>query len=324
MTPRVGIVGAGLAGLTLARKLREHADVTVLEKSRGSGGRIATRYADPYRFDHGAQFFTVRDARFRAFLQPLLSAGVIAEWPARFAEITAGTVTATRRWDSDYPHYVGTPGMNAIGQALADGLDVVRAATVTGVERGDDHWNVQIDNAASRTFDWLFVTTPNSQARALLPESALPTVTMLPCYSLMLGFASPHDLGWDAALIRGADISWVSVNSSKPGRPAVPCWLVHSTNRWAAAHLDDDESTVIAHLLAATAESTGCTDKPAHVGLHRWRYANVDRQHGETFYLSTEHKLGVCGDWCIRGRIEAAFVSAMSLVDAVTEHLPSA
>ncbi|MEM1261615.1 MAG: FAD-dependent oxidoreductase [Pseudomonadota bacterium] len=321
---RIGIIGAGMAGLTLARKLGAHGNVTVLEKSRGVGGRMATRYADPYRFDHGAQFFTVRDERFQAFLAPLLAAGVIAEWPARFVEITAGVVTATRQWDSDYPHYVGTPGMNAIGRALAADLDIELGAAVTAIERKGRRWRVAVDSAAAREFDWLFLTAPNEQARALLGDSDLPAVEMLPCYSLMLGFDDTQALGWDAALVRDADISWVSVNSSKPGRSAATCWLVHSTNRWAAAHLDDDESAVIAHLLDETYRNTGCTDKPAHIGLHRWRYANVDRQNGAPFYLSVTQQLGVCGDWFIRGRIEAAFVSAMALVDAVAEPLSNA
>lgn len=52
---RVGIVGAGAAGLAAARELRGqgHA-VVVFEKSRGFGGRIATRRVGPYTFDTGA------------------------------------------------------------------------------------------------------------------------------------------------------------------------------------------------------------------------------------------------------------------------------
>ena len=42
---KIAIIGAGLAGLTLARALPAHAEVTLFEKSRGIGGRMATRYA---------------------------------------------------------------------------------------------------------------------------------------------------------------------------------------------------------------------------------------------------------------------------------------
>ena len=39
---RVAIVGAGLSGLVVARSLSEIAEVTVFEKGRGAGCRIAT------------------------------------------------------------------------------------------------------------------------------------------------------------------------------------------------------------------------------------------------------------------------------------------
>jgi predicted NAD/FAD-dependent oxidoreductase len=83
----IAVVGAGLPGLVAARQLQAFADVTVFEKSRGAGGRMATRYAGEFKFDHGAQFFTARTTAFRDFLEPLLSEGVIADWPARFAEL---------------------------------------------------------------------------------------------------------------------------------------------------------------------------------------------------------------------------------------------
>lgn len=50
------IVGAGMTGLTLARAFESEPTV-VLEKSRGVGGRMATRRNGDYTYDHGAQFY---------------------------------------------------------------------------------------------------------------------------------------------------------------------------------------------------------------------------------------------------------------------------
>ena len=57
---KIAIIGAGIAGLTTAKMLRDIAEVTVYEKSRGAGGRICTRYTDSFDFDHGAQFFIAK------------------------------------------------------------------------------------------------------------------------------------------------------------------------------------------------------------------------------------------------------------------------
>ena len=44
----IGIIGAGIAGLTAGRQLARHGhEVIVLEKSRGYGGRLSTRYSEP-------------------------------------------------------------------------------------------------------------------------------------------------------------------------------------------------------------------------------------------------------------------------------------
>ena len=132
---RVAIVGAGLSGLVVARSLSEIAAVTVFEKGRGAGGRIATRYAGDFEFDHGAQFFTARTATFRKFLQPLLEDGIIADWRANFAQLDRDRITELRSWDESYPHFVGTPRMNRVGKHLAVGLDIRFETTVARIAR---------------------------------------------------------------------------------------------------------------------------------------------------------------------------------------------
>ena len=324
----VGVIGAGLSGLVIARELSAEHEVTVLEKSRGVGGRIATRYADAFEFDHGAQFFTARSPTFRAFLQPLVDAGVVANWPARFAELRRSEPLVLRQWDEDYPHYVGTPRMNSVGKWLASGLNVRVGSKVERLDRRDGLWRpLGTQGEALGHFDWLVLTVPAAQTAALAPaESAVhqraAAARMQACYALMLGFDAPVSLPWDAALVRDADISWVSVNSSKPGRPAAPCLVAHSTNAWAEAHLDDDMAAVQAHLMAECSAVTGLDGgAPIFSQLQRWRYANIGKQTGESYSLDGKLSLAACGDWHIRGRVEAAFLSAQALLEALRNRL---
>ena len=78
--PRVAVIGAGISGLMCARTLLDHGiDVTVFEKGRGVGGRMATRRTDDgLQFDHGAQYFTVRDERFERYVDSWLQDGIVA------------------------------------------------------------------------------------------------------------------------------------------------------------------------------------------------------------------------------------------------------
>ncbi len=325
---RVGIVGAGLAGLVLARGLAQGHEVTVFEKSRGVGGRLATRYAGNFEFDHGAQFFTARTRDFRDFLAPLIEAGHVLHWPARFVEYSGPEITGSRNWDAAYPHYVGVPRMNAIGKTLARGLDIRNGVRVTRVDRVEDRWRLLLDtgdNVERTEVDWLLVTAPLSQARTLLSANAgLVTAigdrTMLGCYALMLGFEHRASLPFDAALVREADISWMSVNSSKPGRGPAMTLLVHATNRWAEANMDVPIDDVLAHMVQEVGRITGFDAGAAtHKAVQRWRFANSPKATGLTHYLDPERRLGVAGDWWIRGRVESAFTSAQGLLAALDD-----
>ena len=325
---RVAVIGAGLSGLTVARRLGPIADVTVFEKSRGPGGRMATRYAGEYTFDHGAQFFTARTPGFREFLQPLVDDNVIANWTAQFAEVDRDKVRVLRPWGDDVPHYVGTPGMNAVGKYLARDLDIVFETQIASIERREDGWSLA-DNEANTfdRFDWLVLTAPAAQTAAL--AAAYPELvalcgqrSQLGCYAMMLGFNAPLEMPWQAALVRDADISWVSVNSSKPGRNDSFTLLVHSTNAWAEARIDDDMESVREHMLDEVSLVCGTDLRTAeHCNVHRWRYANIDRQSGPEFYIDEDSQLAACGDWFIRGRIEAAFTSASKLTQQLVEQV---
>lgn len=321
---KIAVIGAGLAGLVLSRELSRHYDVTVFEKSRGVGGRMSTRYAGDFEFDHGAQFFTAQSQRFRSFLQPLIDQGVVRAWPARFAELDGNKLVSNKTWAIDHARYVGAPRMNAIGKHLARGLDVRLQQTVGHLERTDNRWML-FDSQASTlgSFDWVVCTAPAAQTAALCPATssvyqAGKAARMKACFALMLGFDQEIDLTFDAAEIRGRDISWISANSSKPGRPDGTSFVVHSTNEWADDHLLDDPDAVTSHLLSELFYATGLAEvEPQFCRLHRWRYASITRQNGVTHAIDEERKLAACGDWFIRGRIEAAFTSAVSLSDAL-------
>ena len=315
----IAVIGAGLAGLVVSRELAGTHDVCVFEKSRGAGGRMATRRAGPLEFDHGAQFFTAQSEAFRSFLEPLLEAGVVSEWPARFAEFERERIVARRRWRNDYPHYVGVPGMSAVGKKLAVGLDIRFGTVVRSMARKSERWQLFGDGRELLgEFDWVIVTAPAAQASELLASTSIAahaaSVRMHACYALLLGFDEPRDLPWDAAMVRDADISWISVNSSKPGRTAPFSLVVHSTNAWADAHVDDDDESVRHHLVEECREVAGIDAAGAtFIDLHRWRYANVDRQDGELYALDAGQRLAMCGDWFVRGRVEGAFASAKAL-----------
>ena len=324
----IAIIGAGLSALAVADSLKHRADITVFEKSRGVGGRMSTRHAEPYFFDHGAQFFRARTDAFRAFIAPMLEAGVIERWNARFIEIENRQITHRWQWGEQSAHYVCVPGMNAMAKYLSRGLPVQLATRVQSITKQHGKWSLQDDQDNELgDYDWVISTVPAAQACDLLPPS-LPvyakakTAAMEGCFSLMLGFEKALPLEFDAALVRDEDISWISVNSSKPGRNDPFCLLVHSTNHWADQHIEDDPGQVSDYLCQQISAIIGRDVSTAdYKTLHRWRYANIAKQSGDTHFIDTAENIGVCGDWFIQGRVEAAFTSGYELAKKIDRAL---
>ncbi|MEP3476012.1 MAG: FAD-dependent oxidoreductase [Hyphomicrobiales bacterium] len=322
----IAIIGAGLSGLTLAHKLKDVADIHIYEKSRGVGGRLATRRAEPFHFDHGAQFFLAKTEAFSEFLEPLFKEGVVEPWCARFQEMQGNKVVAQRLWTKEQGHFVSVPSMNGVAKFLSQGLEVRLNREIRGFQKRDGWVLVDTNNNEHGPYDWVVTTAPSAQSSKLLPlefkyHQDISDIKMLGCYALMLGFDAPLSLNFDAAYVSQADISWISVNSSKPGRPDNYCLQVHATNKWAEEHMEDEQGFVMAHLIEETSRVVGLDlSKADHKGLHRWRYANIERQAGGDYFLDIENRLAACGDWCVEGRVEAAFTSAHALAKAFHKH----
>jgi predicted NAD/FAD-dependent oxidoreductase len=134
----------------------------------------------------------------------------------------------------------------------------------------------------------------------------------------MLGFDTPLDLPFDAALIDDPTLSWLSVETSKPGRQSSAALTVLSRNDWAQAHMEDDLGQVQSQMRRALdAIAPAKALNPVYQNIHRWRYANAaSRKHADVIFNS-EHQIGLCGDWCEGGRVEAAFSAGSRLADHI-------
>ncbi|MBN8521793.1 MAG: NAD(P)-binding protein [Alphaproteobacteria bacterium] len=327
MTDRIAIIGAGLSGLILARSLSHHADVTVFEKARGVGGRMSTRYADPFYFDHGTDKFTARTPAFQNFIKPYLDAGIIQAWQGKVVSFHADGQISKRQWFE--PHYVACPRMNSFCHALAEGIDVktqIEIAPLSG--RSSQGWHLQDkDGQDLGVFNWVISTAPPAQTHRLFQGVSTGSFTfqdvrMEGCYSLMIGFQKPWDKTWIAAKVHEGLIDWISVNSSKPGRDdRVTSIVAYSTHDWAEKYMDADMGWAQKELIASFEQVTDISCEMAdHVTTHRWKYAIAQKsedqkEHISTPFLDTDLRIAAVSDWASASRIENVWESAMSFVD---------
>jgi renalase len=339
-TQHFAVIGAGMAGVACARTLMQAGhQVTLVEKSRGAGGRMATRDTEFGSFDHGAQYFTVRDTRFERALQTV--PGVCRPWSANAVRVLdpLGRVVAAAL-PAREPHWVATPGMNALVRQWAEPLQAAgRLLTETRVSRiardalNDKRWQLHTEGADGARhvysgFDAVLLAIPAEQAHELLRSSQLVEnlaqrigeVQTAPCWTLLAAFPQAMQPGlstlgpqWNAARSTHHRIAWVARENSKPRRGPIERWTVQAGKEWSQEHLEDDPERVLGKLLKAFAEVTGIRAEPSLATVHRWRYAQTLRPLGESHLWHAHARIGVCGDWCLGHRVEDAFVSGLEL-----------
>ncbi len=320
---RIGIIGAGIAGLTLARRLVDAGHSALLvDRGRGVGGRATTRRLDGATFDHGAQYFTARDPKFRDFLDARVTAGAWAEWRGRFATLEGGRLVAEAPRS---PRHVGVPGMGSLARAMAEGLEIRRESRVFRLEGGPGRW-IMVDSSghAEGPFDRVASAAPPAQAVALLGEASpiiaegAGRVAMQPCFALLLTPPGGASLPFDGIRCRHPVLAWVANDQSKPGRGPGPALVIHSDQDWAAAHLLDDPEEVARMLAEAATEAFGVDLGPAGPDeVHRWFYAKPAEPLGRPCLVDEAAGLSACGDWCIEAKVEGAFLSGDACADAI-------
>jgi hypothetical protein len=309
--PPVIVVGAGIAGLACAQALLQAGRaVRVLEKSRGLGGRVATRRRDGIEADHGAPFAEVMTPAFRAATEAWAEAGVAGPWGAEAA-------------------VVGLTGMSALARPLSTGLEITREARVAGLTRTEDGWSVEVAEGAQIAASAVVLAIPAPQAVALLRAQAaafpgLDAVTMDPCWTVLAGFDAPLP-GPDRIEGDGAPLAKALRNTAKPGRPPSPdVWVLHAGADWTRAHLDSPPDAAATALETALAERLGVPVRPDRRMVHRWLYAHAAERLAQPCGWHPALRLGLAGDWCAQPEVgvagvEAAFLSGTRLAARMLE-----
>lgn len=299
------IIGSGMAGLAAADAARAAGlSPVIFDKGRRIGGRVATRRAEGFTFNHGAQFLTARDPDFIAACDHARKAGALVGWNVAGRDALCGA-----------------PGMREFPLHLGAELYIRQMVEITRIDSSTGGVTLHDKDGPVATGRRLVITVPAPQASRLLQDAdpALAATADMadyaPCWTGMYGFdagnlppmADPirHDsgpLGWAV---------WEDHRPAAPDSAGHAALIVQAAPDWSAAHLEGDSGDVAEALLAAYRTHTGLSlTTPRYSGAHRWRYARVTRAvTGDATRLGADGRIALAGDWLTGARIEDAWLS---------------
>lgn len=332
-SPRVAVVGAGVAGVSLARWLaNRNSAVHLFDKSRGVGGRMATRRLEwtdeeglshVTSVDHGVGGFSAQSVAFQERVAQVAALGGLVRWQPKLAD---GAIEPAS--------WIARPDMPAWCRRMADGLPVTLSHAVDALHRDPEGWRITSQGEVlGAGFDHVVLAMPPAQAAGLLEphrpdwSEQAGQVPMQPCWTLMgVSTLPPEWPSWEAVNPLVGPLRTVVRNDGKPGRERLDghaTWVAHARADWSEAHLEDAPEVVQAHLQAALAQVFGLPIEWRRCVVHRWRYAHSPAQRwvAGRCWWDAGLGLGVCGDFLGGGGVEGAWQSADALAQAIASVL---
>jgi len=316
--PSLIVVGGGMTGLIAATLLqRQGLQVTVLDKGRGIGGRLATRRvrytadADAFLgvFDYGTQYFSVKDRQFQPWVDDWLDHRIIKEWCRGFGQ-------------SDHqPRYCGVEGTRGIAKYLAKDLNVSTSTRVVKLHY-DKQWSVITQGDCTYTADILILTPPVPQSLTLLADSAislppdiqtvLKKVSYDPCIAVLALLDKPSKIPAPGgiALDNHESLVWLGDNYQKGISPEGYGATLHATPDFSDRHWDWDNQEIAQKLFAAAAPWLG--SDIIQYQVHRWRYSLPKTFYNSSCLALPQLSLIMAGDAFVAPKIEGAVLSGIA------------
>lgn len=319
----IAIVGAGLAGSLSSHLLSKSGyKVCVIEKSRGSGGRASSKkITDEINCDLGAPFIYAHKTESKNLLEELVKANVAAPWKQLSKKATQA--------------FVGVPKMSSITRHWLTKATLITETRIHHIEQVNDEKNqpawllrddkYQVVIHAKK----IIITAPAPQTAMILATQTDAADLLLRANQASKSYQSQWAMWLETknsdlnALIDldNSPIARMIKDNYKPMRSGgdVDRWVIQANAEWTKKHLDVDQKQITQALLQAFSEYTE-QRVLKHGEPHRWFLSRFSENRGdEPFAWSSEHNIGLAGDWLCQGDAEGALLSALSLTNAIKD-----
>lgn len=310
------VIGAGIAGLSAARHLRdEGVIVEVVEKEPSIGGRMSTVEFSGGVFDDGTQFFTVKDQRFGVPVDDWKARGIVKDW------FHSQLIKGGANNPDGYPRYCGADGMCSIINDLADGLKIHLGTEVVGIGEEGTGYQVILKDGNFLSTDAVIIAVPALQGRSLLNNSDLylkerdrelfERIDYSPCITVLSVLNEPSGLTeWGGLRIHGEYIDWIADNQRKGISPDATAITLQAMPQFSRDYWEQGDDAVAERLLDSAKRLL--VSSPVSWRVRRWELGKPQKLHPDEWISIADHdRIMMAGD-AFRGyRVEGAAVSGI-------------
>lgn len=269
-----------MAGLSAANALESAGSSPVIvDKSRGVGGRLATRRSQFGSFNHGAPTVSAFTSAFKAFL----------------------TEADTAQWNR-FGEAEGDPTMSALAKPLVGQIPLHLKLSVTHLESAESGVRATFSNDTSEEYDRAIVAVPAPQAIQILRvedvladwAQPLNSVEMAPCWAGLFAFEKSLPV---LSVPRSIHLQKDSDFSDFDDIQDSERWVFHADAEWSQEHLERDKEEILEDITTQFFDKLQMDrQEPIFAQAHRWRFARVAKQLKLPSLQSPDGRICVIGD----------------------------
>ena len=312
------ILGAGVAGSSIARLLSKKYSVEVFDKARGPGGRASNRkYIKNLSFDHGLQYISPINNKFSNTIKKLKNLGVLREWGGNHIDFTLKNRIKKIK-------YIGKKSNTDMCKYLLKNIKTNYLSNIKKISFNSQFWKIYLENKKIINFKYIILTCPYPQVKKIAGKYIKKKieVKMEPNITLMVAYKKGVNLPISSIKFNDKMLGWAgNENSKKRFKSKLDLWTIQANLRWSRLFINkykSQKNRVINLILKRFEELIGFKKKNAViVKIHGWKYSYNFTSTNTKSYWSPKNNLGICGDWFLGPKAEHASISAHNLYSKI-------